>query len=176
MKLQKQFITLACTLILTSFIYQDASKRETVDWIKSRCYYYKQYSDTEFGINRIELFDYDFKNDTLFYKVQNYHGGNGFRVDAIPIRQINPERLRIVRLFGSDEDLGIELYTSYGKENIVSYIYLDSNDKKPYKSYYNMVKIYLPGSKLKAEPDLPDRMFKALKHLFKLCGNKGEKF
>jgi len=173
MKLQKSFIVLTCTLILTSFICQDSSKSETVDWVKSRAYYSQQPGEKHYKL--LEIIDYDYDYDTLYYKVQNYGSDIVFRINAVPIRNINPERVRIVRLIGNSGDRGIELYTNYGKENIMTNIYLGKNDPNPVRLTYSKVTIYLPASNIRADENVPDRMENAFKHLIRLSGGKGEK-
>ena len=92
---------LLCFFILPYILtaQNDASKEETVNWLKSRLDYIAQPGEKNY--HELKLVKYDYTNDTLFYKVNNMTGGkssNIYRIMAIPIKDINPDRIRIVRI------------------------------------------------------------------------------
>jgi len=162
-------------LCFTSF-GQDATKEETVNWLKSRLDYNKQWNEKTY--EKLEIVRYDYKNDTLYYKVQYTWSKDegGYRIESIPMRDINANRMSIVRKIGDEGDLAIELYTNYGKESIREYIKGWATDKGMYLNRDN-TEICFPKALLDSEGyDLPERVLKALKHLTEKAGSKGEKF
>ena len=166
--------------IVFAYGQNEATKRETVEWIKSRVDYFRG-TDKHSFFNKIELIKYDYEADTLFYKVQHFNNGkahDGYRIDAIPLKDINPDRIRVVDLMG-DDGMGIELYTNNGGELIKSHLYRigENSDRKSMTLKYKQVTIFFPKSVIEREgTDLPSRTVKALTHLIKLAGGQGEKF
>lgn len=173
MKILVSFYLLTlCNII---FGQNNATKEETVSWLSSRLKYVKQWEEKTYA--SLEIIKYDFINDTMFYKVQyTWSDENGGRIESIPIREINPNRLKIVRMIGNEGDLGIELYTNYGKETIKQLLKGSSDGKGIYLDQ-NKITLYFPKAKLEYDGyDLPQRTVEALKHLIMLAGGKGEKF
>lgn len=164
------------SLAINCFSQNNASKQETVSWIKSRLNYNKQWEEKTY--ESLDVVKYDFNNDTLFYRVQYTWGkkDGGHRINAIPIKDINPERIIITRSTGDEGDLRIELYTNNGKKSIKELLKGSANDEY-ITLYRDKTPLYLPKAKLDMEGyNLPERIVNALKHLIKLAGGSGEKF
>jgi hypothetical protein len=163
---------------LKLYAQNNATKEETVGWLKSRLDYHAQWEEKSY--HRLEVVKYDYTNDTLFYKVHYIHGGkphSGYRIDAIPMRDINPDRIRIVTLIGNTGDMGLELYTINGKNSIQSYVGLGSDAGKPIKLDYDMVTLYFPKWVISTQgEEITQRAAKAVKHLIEISGGTGEKF
>jgi hypothetical protein len=163
---------------LPVFGQNGATKKETVEWLKSRLDFNAQWEEKTY--HRLELVKYDYTNDTLFYKVHHIYGGKphtGYRIDAIPMRDINPDRIRIVTMIGNTGDMGLELYTINGKKSIQSYVGFERDVGKPMKLDYDMVTLYFPKSVISTQGvEITQRAANAVKHLIKLSGGTGEKF
>lgn len=176
----KQSITLLILILgLTVSAQDNATKKETVEWLKSRLDYNAQWEEKHY--HELKVIKYDYQNDTLFYKVHYIYGDkphSGYRVDAIPMRDINPNRIRIVNMIGNSGDMGLELYTNYGKESIKSYLSFDSEGNPTGKPLdYKMVTLYFPKWVISTQGvEITQRAAKAVKHLIKLAGGTGEKF
>jgi len=167
------------------------SKKETVDFIKSRLDYTAQWNEKWY--NDLKLLKYDYQNDILYYKVHYMTLGEpnkSFRVDAIPIKDINPERIRIVNMIGDSDDMGIELYTNYGRELIINYHENPLIDGEPLfyttpcdffpicnKLTSKQVTLVFPEWVIQTQGrDITNRVKKAILHLIELSGGTGEKF
>lgn len=165
------------SIVLSSVIQSDATKEETVTWLKSRLDYHAQWGEKHY--HDLKMVKYDYKNDTLYYKVHYIFANEpnkAYRIDAIPVRDINPERLRIVRMIGDDGDMAIEIYINYGKESVISTI-MDEKGKVKLRSKYNQVSFYFPKWVLETQGmEVIERSEKAIIYLVKLSGGKGEKF
>jgi len=185
----KKLLVLLMIFISTYSFSQ--SKQETVDFIKSRLDYNAQWNEKDY--NELKLLKYDYQNDTLYYKVHYMIYGEpneSFRVDAIPIKDINPDRIRIVNMIGDSDDMGIELYTNYGRELIAEYyenplidgetmFYDTPCDFFPrcYKLTSKQATFVFPEWVIQTQGrDLTNRVKSAILHLIELSGGDGEKF
>lgn len=178
--------TLSICLFVFTFIgfssnlycQQKATKTETVNWIKSRLDYHQQWEDKDFF--GMEVIKYDYKNDILYYK---HHAANqgeahtAYWVYEIPMKDINPDRIRPVRL-AVEDGVGIEINTNYGKESIISKTYKYPSGKHSMTDEYNTLTIKIPMNVFNKEGKeaFVYRIIKAFMHLIDLAGGEGEKF
>lgn len=165
-------------LTFYSYSQNDATKKETVDWLTSRLNYIANWDEKDY--QELKVVKYDFQNDTIFYKVHYIYEGKPhsiYRIDAIPIRDINPGRIKIVKMFPPEEgNMGIELYVNNGEKNIQSYHYKIDNTFTM-TLHDSKVTLIFPKSVISREGiEITERTKKAIEHLIKLTGGKGEKF
>jgi len=187
----KRILFFLLFFIFSLDLIAQVSKKETVDFIKSRLDYNAQWNEESY--KDLKLLRYDYQNDILYYKVHYMLYGEpskSFRVDAIPIKDINPGRIRIVNMIGDSDDMGIELYTNYGRESIVNYHKNPLIDGEPlfyttpcdffpicYKMTSKSVTLYFPEWVIQTQGmDITNRVKKAILHLIELSGGTGEKF
>lgn len=171
-----KFSFLLFILGLTLSAQSNATKEETFNWLKSRLDYHSQWDEKYW--HELELIKIE--GDTLFYKVHQLMDGkpmDGYTIDKIPVKDINPQRISIAHQIGDTKELVLQLFTNYGKKSIISDVYVDESGKLFVSISKKIVNLYLPDILIRTEgTEIAERTKIALQHLIELSGGVGEKF
>lgn len=161
---------------------------ETVDWLSAKlnCEN-KQYLKISGLWNHYKyVFDFDYEKNEIVY---NLHSLPIFEssievvnLRRIPVESLNPENIKIEKKeWGLESDLTVPnityeivFLTTNNQKSILSKLKKDEVASDSF--YLDHFKIILCDQILYQNPNLPNRVVDAMKHLMKLCGAKEEKF